>query len=138
MQTRRLVLISSLLCVGFLSTALSQEGHPLVGTWHGSWGTSSTDRNDVTVVLEWDGKTISGLVNPGPDSYKLTKTVLTPSSDPDGWAVHFEADTKDRNGKPVHYVIDGKIEYLTKIQRSIVGTWSHDNVKANFKLTRDY
>jgi hypothetical protein len=138
MRTRRLILISSLVSLGFTGYLAAQEGHPLVGTWHGDWGTTAVDRNDVTLVLEWDGKTISGLVNPGPDSYKFTKATLEPSSDPKNWVVHFEADAKDRNGKPVHYVIDGKIVDLTKIQRSIVGTWSHDNVKGSFKLLRDY
>ena len=59
----------------------AQEGHPLTGTWHGDWGPTPTHRNDVTLVLEWDGKNISGLINPGPESIKLSKATLEPSSD---------------------------------------------------------
>ena len=115
----------------------AQEGHPLVGTWHGEWGPSATHRNDVTLVLEWDGKNITGLVNPGPESMKLSRATLEPSNDPKGWKVHFELDAKDHDGKPVHFVIDGTIENLTSIRRSIVGTWSHGNVKGDFKIIRD-
>jgi hypothetical protein len=115
----------------------AQEGHPLTGTWHGDWGPTATHRNDVTLVLDWDGKDISGLINPGPESIKLSKATLEPSNDPKGWTVHFEADAKDHDGKPVHFVIDGKIENLTSIRRSIVGTWSHGNMKGDFKITRD-
>ncbi|PYS43589.1 MAG: hypothetical protein DMG14_00455 [Acidobacteria bacterium] len=114
-----------------------QEGHPLTGTWHGDWGPTPTHRNDVTLVLDWDGKNITGLINPGPESIKLSKATMEPSSDPKGWKVHFEADAKDHDGKPVHFVIDGSIENLTSIRRSIVGTWSHGDMKGDFKLTRD-
>ena len=98
----------------------AQEGHPLTGTWHGDWGPTPTHRNDVTLVLDWEGKDISGLVNPGPDSIKSSKTTLDPSN----WTVHFEADAKDHNGNPVHFVIYKKIHNLTSIRRSIAGTWN--------------
>ena len=118
--------------LGLFLLLFAQEGHPLTGTWHGDWGPTSTHRNDVTLVLDWDGKNINGLINPGPESIKLTKATLGPSYDPKGWVVHFEADA---NGN--HFVIDGKIENLTSIRRSIVGTWNHGNVKGDFKITRD-
>ena len=123
-------------CSIFLALVIpvfAQEGHPLSGTWHGDWGPTPTHRNDVTLVIDWDGKNINGLINPGPESIKLSKATLEPA----GWAVHFEADAKDHDGKPVHFVIDGKIQNLTAIRRSIVGTWNHGAVKGDFKLTRD-
>jgi len=123
--------------LGLFLLLFFQEGHPLVGTWHGDWGPTATHRNDVTLVLDWDGKNITGLINPGPESIKLSKAALEPSSDPKGWTVYFEADAKDHDGKPVRFMIDGKIENLTSIRRSIVGTWSHGNVKGDFKVTRD-
>jgi hypothetical protein len=135
---KKLLLLSCIFgCLGALAPMLAQEGFPLVGTWHGDWGPSATHRNDVTLVLDWDGKNISGLVNPGPESMKLTKATLEPSSDPKNWKVRFELDAKDHDGKPVHFVIDGTIQNLTSIRRSIVGTWSHGNVKGDFKVTRD-
>jgi hypothetical protein len=115
-----------------VASAFAQEGHPLKGTWLGDWGPNSKDRNQVTLVLDWDGKVISGIINPGPDAVKIAKASLEPK----GWIVRLEADAKDSSGKPLHYVIEGKIENLGLYNRSIVGTWSHDNVKGDFRLQR--
>src|SRR5215470_9173555 len=67
-------------CFLLLMPVLAQEGHPLVGTWHGDWGPTATHRNDVTLVLDWDGKNITGLINPGPESIKLSKAALRSKS----------------------------------------------------------
>lgn len=132
MRARAFLLVCLFVCVVLAVSAFGQEGHPLKGTWLGDWGPSKTDRNQVVVVMDWDGKEISGQVNPGPNAIKISKAAL----DPKGWMVHFEADTKNAAGQPVHYVVDGKIENLGLYNRSIVGTWNHDNVKGDFKLTR--
>jgi hypothetical protein len=115
-----------------VASAFAQEGHPLKGTWLGEWGPNAKDRNQVTLVLDWDGKAISGVINPGPEAVKIAKASLEPK----GWIVRLEADAKDQSGKPVHYVIEGKIENLGLYNRSIVGTWSHDNVKGDFRIQR--
>lgn len=132
MRARAFLLVCVFVCVVLAVSAFGQEGHPLKGTWLGDWGPSKTDRNQVVVVMDWDGKDISGQVNPGPSAIKISKATL----DPKGWVVHFEADAKNAAGQPVHYVVDGKIENLGLYNRSIVGTWNHDNVKGDFKLTR--
>ena len=82
--------------------------------------------------MDWDGKQISGQINPGPGAIPITKATLEPK----GWLVHLEADAKDNAGKPVHYVIDGKIEDLGSLRRYIVGTWTQGNQKGDFKITR--
>ena len=102
------------------------------GTWLGDWGPHKNARNRVTVAFEWDGKNITGLINPGARAIPIQKASLGPN----GWRVHFEADARDTTGKTVHYIVDGKIEHLGLYQRSIVGTWSHDDVKNDFKITR--
>ena len=63
-----LLLISSALLI---QEGLAQEGHPLVGTWHGNWGANAQNRIDVTLVMFWDGKVVTGMINPGPDATKL-------------------------------------------------------------------
>jgi hypothetical protein len=112
---------------------LAQEGHPLVGSWHGNLGTSAKDRTDVTFVLNYDGKNITGLINPGPDAAKVQNASL----DAGTWGVHLEGDLKDRSGKSVHIVMDGKIEDVTSVRRAIVGTWTQGSAKGDFKVTRD-
>ena len=132
MRAKALFIVCSVACLVMVVSAFAQEGHPLKGTWLGDWGPSKTDRNQVTVLMDWDGKQISGQINPGPGAVPITKASLEPK----GWVVHLEADGKDSAGKAVHYVIDGKIENLGLYNRSIVGTWNHDAVKGDFKISR--
>jgi hypothetical protein len=112
---------------------LAQEGHPLVGSWHGTWGPNAKDRTDVTVIFNWDGTSITGIVNPGLDAMKFQNASLDPAS----WTVHFETDGKDRSGSKVHVAVEGKIQDITNVRRSIVGTWTQGSVKGDFKITRD-
>ena len=107
--------------------ALQSGGDVLTGTWVGDWGPSPSDRNQVTVDLKWDGKALSGTVNPGPNAVALQKSTY----DPKARAVHFEADAKGHSGNVVHYKIDGKVEGST-----MTGSWSHDAMKGDFKITK--
>ena len=57
--------------------AAAQEGHPLKGTWYGDFGSAPTGpRRDLTVVMDWDGKTITGTVNPGKNAVPLKTATL--------------------------------------------------------------
>ena len=42
----------------------AQEGHPLKGSWIGVWESNAVHGNDVLMVLNWDGKSITGVINP--------------------------------------------------------------------------
>jgi len=119
-------------CLWMAASAAAQEGHPLKGTWSGDWGPSAQHRNPVTVIMDWNGKEITGAINPGPGSVPFKKATLDPAT----WTVRIEAEAKDRSGKPVQYVIEGKLENLGSARRSLVGTWVHDNVKGDFRITR--
>jgi hypothetical protein len=124
-------------CVGLWlalagTSAAAQEGHPLVGTWHGTW-VAAGKPNDVTLVMEYDGKTITGLVNPGPESMRLPNIVL----DPADWSVRFTGDVKQASGRTVHLAIDGKIQDITSRHRSIVGTWAEGTTKGEWKMSLD-
>src|SRR5437762_10764893 len=44
---------------------------PISGTWSGDWGPTRFDRNPVTVNLKWDGKVLTGNVNPGPNAVAI-------------------------------------------------------------------
>ena len=117
-----------------LSTGLSaQEGHPLRGTWHGSWGTTEKARTPATLVLDWDGDNVTGILNPGLRSSPLEKTSL----DAAGWKFHFETDLKERSGGTVHVSVDAKIEEVTSPHRRLVGTWTQGAQKGDFKAVRD-
>ena len=112
--------------------ALAQEGHPLKGSWLGTWEGNKAHGNDVLVVMTWDGKNITGTINPGTDNMPIKNATLNP----DGWVVHIEADAKDKAGNVISYVIDGKIEGLSFPNRSVIGTWRSQQGKGTFKISR--
>jgi len=132
MRILKIGLVGAMIWLG-AALAPAQEGHPLVGAWHGSWGANEKDRNDITVVMMWDGKEITGMINPGLDSGKLQKASVNPAN----WTVHFEADMKDRSGAMVHITADGKLEDLTNVRRSLTGTWMQGSTKGDFRIKRD-
>jgi hypothetical protein len=116
---KRLVLAALAVCMMVAAPALAQEGHPLKGSWLGTWAGNKVHGNDVLLVMTWDGKNITGTINPGTDNLVIKNASLNP----DGWLVHFEADAKDKSGQPLTYVIDGKIENLPLANRVVSGTW---------------
>ncbi|HXP88139.1 MAG TPA: hypothetical protein VN841_25640 [Bryobacteraceae bacterium] len=132
MRIAKIGFVGAMMWLG-AALAPAQEGHPLVGAWHGNWGVTDKDRNDITVVMMWDGKEITGMINPGLDAGKLQKASLNPAN----WTVHFEADMKDRSGAMVHITADGKLEDLTNVRRSLSGTWVQGPVKGDFRIKRD-
>ena len=73
---------------------VAQEGHPLKGSWLGTWTGNKVHGNDVLLVLTWDGKNITGTINPGTDNIPIKNATLNP----EGWLVHIEADAKDKAG----------------------------------------
>ena len=113
---------------------VAQEGHPLRGTWHGSWGVNAAERTPVTLVMDWDGANITGIMNPGARSSPLEKTSLDPAA---MWQFHFEANYKDRTGGTARVIIDAKIQDVTSPHRALVGTWTQGDKKGDFKAIRD-
>ena len=119
-------------CLAWPAPAVAQEGHPLKGSWLGTWAGNTSHGPDIVVVLDWDGKAITGIINPGTDNIPVKNATLNP----EGWVVHLEGDSKDKTGKPITYVIDGKIENLPLPQRSITGTWKAQGESGPFKISR--
>jgi hypothetical protein len=119
--------------------AAAQEGHPTTGTWYGDY-TSGTQKNDLTVILKWDGKNITGSINPGPNAKPITAAVMdiTPGKPaPEGqqstqgtppiFHVRFEADGM---------TFEGTIKNPVAVNRQITGTWSRGAQKGTFQIRR--
>jgi hypothetical protein len=118
------------LCV--LVTGGAQEGHPLKGSWLGEWSGNTVHGDNILLILDWDGKAITGMINPGTDDIPLSTASLEPS----GWVVKLEAEGKDKDGSAVRYVIEGKLENLELPNRSINGTWSSNKGRGAFTASR--
>jgi hypothetical protein len=126
----RAAVMSACLAIG--ATASAQFGHPLKGTWLGDWGQNKDNRTHVLMEVQWDGKMLTGTLNPGPNAVKLQTVTV----DPNTWSVHLEGEGKDKSGASVRYVIDGKLENLGASRRFITGTWAEGSKKGDFKITR--
>jgi hypothetical protein len=127
---KKLRVSALMVCALFLTAAaFAQEpaADPLSGTWAGDWGPSAADRNQVTVELKWDGKALTGTVNPGPNAVALQHATFDPKTN----AVHFEAEAKGRSGQVRHYKVDGKLDKST-----LSGTWNHESRNGDFKITK--
>jgi hypothetical protein len=132
---RTLSVICLLACVAIALPIIAQQksaaGDPLSGTWTGDWGPNERDRNQVSVDLKMAGTAVTGTVQsvtPKRDDVAISKGTYTAT----GNKVHLEAEAKNpRSGAVVKYVIEGTIAGT-----SMTGTWNHDAVKGDFKLTK--
>jgi len=67
-------------------SAAAQEGHPLKGSWIGEWKGNAKLGDFVLLVLDWDGKAITGVINPGTDNLQSTNGTLNSAH----WTVNLE------------------------------------------------
>lgn len=136
-QALRIVVIAAALSMATGATA--QEGHPLAGTWYGAYGTTSQDR-DLTVIMKWDGKTVTGSINPGPNAKPLTSVAMdiTPGKPapqgrdstegtPPVFRVRFDVDG---------IAFEGTIQNPVAGNRRITGTWTRGNERGTFQIRR--
>ena len=132
MMKRLITMAVAVFALGLLSSSGAQEGHPLKGSWLGEWKGNTVHGDNILLILDWDGKAITGMINPGTDNMPVKAASL----DPKGWVVKLEADGKDKDGTTVSYVIEGKIENLELPNRSINGTWSSNKGRGTFTASR--
>lgn len=145
-SVRACILFAAVACLavaeregGLAVVALAQEGHPTTGTWYGDY-TSGSQRTDLTVIMKWDGKNITGLINPGPNSKPITAVVMniTPGKPaPEGqqstqgtppiFHVRFEADGM---------TFEGTIKNPVAVNRQLTGTWMRGAEKGTFQIRR--
>jgi hypothetical protein len=154
----RLIVVLSVL---FTATAArAQEGHPAKGTWVGHWGPTLTAQSRIVLVIDHDGKALSGVYQPGPNAVplKVVRLDITPGTPAVGVArgnsgqapqipavlpifkVYFEIDAKDARGNPVAIVAEGTMRNTALPNRSITGTWTQtsggNTVKSEFSIAR--
>jgi hypothetical protein len=150
MNARPLRLFWLLSCVLFASLALAQEGHPAKGTWVGYWGPTAT-QNRIVIVIDYDGKNLTGTLNPGPNAVpiKMARLDITPGTPPaqpgelpgePTFKLHIEAGANDAKGNPLTIVADGTMQDVALPSRSIAGTWTQTSggktVKGDFRIRR--
>ena len=127
-----------LACFALTAVVSAQEGHPLVGSWHGNWGLNAKERHDLTLIVDYtaDGAGITGLINPGFDHATLQNFVVDIPK-PTDWNVKFEVELKDKAGKVTRYLAEGKLDKIGSDRRTLIGSWTAGTMKGDFTLTRD-
>lgn len=126
----------------------AQEGHPLTGTWYGQF-TEGTDPHDLTILLDWDGARITGVVHPGPDQIPIQSAVMditpgVPAAEgerstegtPPEFHVRFEVNAPSTAGGTDNFVFEGMIFNPVAGNRRIVGTWTCGDERGSFQLRR--
>lgn len=107
----------------------AQEGFPLDGTWRGQREASTGAPVTIVMVFAWDGKKVSGIINPGPKSIPIAKAELIP----DGWRVNVEAHTP--KGGAIAFT--GVIDKLGSYDRTITGTWMEGGRSYRVRMVRE-
>jgi hypothetical protein len=139
MNFRNLLFLVAIVVSTGTVTVAAQEGHPLAGTWYGDY-TSGNQKTDLAVIMKWDGKSVSGLINPGPNSKPLTSVVLdiTPGKPapqgqqsttgiPPTFNVRFEVDGM---------TFEGTLRNPVGGNRQLVGTWKRGAQGGPFQIRR--
>jgi len=117
------------------AVAFAQFGHPMKGQWSGQWGPANSP-NRLLLDLHWDGKEITGTINPGPEAATI-KSITFDYTDPSAWVVKMTAEGKDSSGKPVQISVDGKLENIGAYTKLFHGTWTQSGKKGDFTVTRN-
>ena len=111
------------------AAAVAQEGFPLDGTWRGERAASGETPATIVMVMQWDGKKVTGVINPGPRAIQIADAKLVP----EGWRVTLAA--KDASGRPISF--EGTLADLGKYNRSIAGKWTEGGRTYNVRMVRE-
>jgi hypothetical protein len=109
--------------------AAAQEGFPLDGTWRGELAAKDGSHRTIVLVMQWDGKQISGTMNPGRDGADFTGGKLNP----EGWK--FTMGFKDAKGANVRF--EGAISDLGKYNRVLAGKWTEGSDSFNIRFVHE-
>ena len=122
-------------CLALPVALAAQFGHPLDGQWSGEWGPKEKP-NRLLLNLDWDGKAITGEINPGPGAAAI-RSVTIDFADPSAWVVKMAAEGKDAAGKAVPITVEGRLENIGAYRRVFRGTWTEGGRKGPFVVTRN-
>jgi hypothetical protein len=112
--------------------AAAQQGHPLEGTWQGLWGETPEERNFLTLLLRWNGESVVGLVNPGPNEGRVRTVELDSST----WTVRFDLDVPDRvSDEIVRVMAEGRLFDIGSPRRTVRGMLD-DAPDSYFRISR--
>jgi hypothetical protein len=134
---RALILFAG--AISLAAAVAAQEAYPLAGTWYGDY-VAGAQKRDLTVIMKWDGKNVTGLINPGPGASPIKSVVMdiTPGKPaPEGqnsttgippvFKVRFEVDG---------ILFEGTLQNPVAGNRTITGNWTRGSERGTFQIRR--
>jgi hypothetical protein len=113
---------------GSASLLQAQEGHPFDGTWRGELNRNG-ESLPVVVIMDYDGDNITGMINPGRNSYRFSEA----EHDAPNWRV--TVNTENRQGEAVMFT--GVMHEIGARNRYIEGSWNQAGMEYAFRITRE-
>jgi hypothetical protein len=105
------------------ASAFAQYGHPLSGSWSGDWGPTRENRNRVLLDLDWDGKAITGRINPGPEGIVIQKATVDVATLSDRGQARKHRRSQPRSKRHVDPGRrEGQLQGRQKLSRGFVST----------------
>lgn len=132
MNVRKLRLLGTLGALLAALPAVSQVGHPVKGSWSGYWGPNENVQHRVLLLLDWENREITGLINPGRNAVPIQTAEL----DLDTWTLRLVAEMPTSDGSLAPYVLTGKLDNLGSWNnRRYLGTYRHGDETGTFLVT---
>ncbi len=113
--------LTILFCLSLAIPVTAQVGHPAKGSWTGYYGPSDADQNRFRLLLDWEERQITGVINPGRRAITLDKVELDYAT----WTMTLEADMPI-DGGTARFVVSGQIENL--------GSWTNRLYSGTYRL----
>ena len=115
----------------------AQFGHPLKGQWSGQWGPADSPKR-LLLDLHWDGKAITGVINPGPERGHGEVGHASTTPIPSAWE---REDAGRREGRVRQAGADPRGRQRSRTSaptcRLFHGTWTQGGQKGEFTVTRN-
>ena len=116
-------------CVAFMvPTDFAQEGHPCNGTWRGEISRGA-QTSAVVIIMNYNGDTITGMINPGRNSYPFQKA----EHDAPAWKITVTAE--NRQAEAISF--SGVMSDIGARNRVIDGTWNQGGQEYSFHIARE-
>jgi hypothetical protein len=126
----RVVALHATVLFGSVSSAfvVAQEGHPYEGTWRGT-ATAGAESLPVVIIMNYDGESLKGMVNPGRNSFPFTSV----EHDAPRWFLNVAATNKQNEA--IRFA--GVMHEIGSPHRYIDGTWTQAGKEYSFRITRE-
>jgi TRAP-type C4-dicarboxylate transport system substrate-binding protein len=115
----------------YIDEAILYSVDPVSGPWTGDWGTTAADRSPFRLDLKWDGKAVTGVLQPltpQRPAAGLRNSTFNPATG----MLRLEIEVAGLRGAPsVRHILEGKVA-----DGAVTGVWNPGASRGDFKLKK--